>query len=492
MATMVAVDLGAQSGRVMMGRFDGERLSVAEVHRFENVPVSTRDVLQWDIHRLFGDVVAGLQAAGRETPVDSVGVDSWAVDFGLLDRDGQLLGNPVHYRDRRRAAAFESIIATVPGRELYERTGIQLSPINTLNELAAMAAEGDPALEAAETLLLVPDLMHYWLGGRAVAERTNATTTQCLDAHDGTWTTDLLDRLGIPSGILPEVVPPGTPLGPVNGETGLGGAQVIAPATHDTASAVAAVPFREPRSAYVSAGTWSLVGLELDAPLIDDRTFAANLTNEGGVAGTTRLLRNVTGLWLLHECRRAWAQEGRDYGFDELVALAAEAPPLRSLVDPDDRRFATPGDMPQRIREFCAGTGQAEPVEPGAVTRCVLESLALGHAQAVRLLENATGAAPTEVHVVGGGAQNELLCRWTASATGLPVLAGPVEAAAIGNLVVQAMGLGELASLEQGRELVRDSFVPTEYEPAGSAEWAEARERFYDLSGESEREEVQA
>ena len=492
MATMAAVDLGAQSGRVVVGRFDGERLSVGEVHRFENVPVSTRDVLQWDIHRLFGDVVAGLQVAGRETPVDSVGVDSWAVDFGLLDRDGQLLGNPVHYRDLRRAAAFDSVIATVPGRELYERTGIQLSPINTLNELAAMAAEGDPALEAAETLLLVPDLVHHWLGGRAVAERTNATTTQCLDAHDGTWTADLLDRLGIPSGILPEVVPPGTPLGPVNGEIGLGGAQVVAPATHDTASAVAAVPFREPRSAYVSAGTWSLVGLELDAPLIDDRTFAANLTNEGGVAGTTRLLRNVTGLWLLHECRRAWAQEGRDYGFDELVALAAEAPPLRSLVDPDDRRFATPGDMPQRIREFCAGTGQAEPVEPGAVTRCVLESLALGHAQAVRLLEDATGTAPVEVHVVGGGAQNELLCRWTASATGLPVLAGPVEAAAVGNLVVQAMGLGELASLEQGRELVRASFVPTEYEPAGSAEWAKARERFYDLSGESEREEVQA
>ena len=210
MATMVAVDLGAQSGRVVVGRFDGERLSVSEVHRFENVPVSTHDVLQWDVHRLFDDVVDGLQAAGREAPVDSVGVDSWAVDFGLLDRDGQLLGNPVHYRDRRRAAAFDSVIATVPARELYERTGIQLSPINTLNELAAMAAEGDPALEAAETLLLVPDLVHYWLGGRAVAERTNATTTQCLDAHDGTWTADLLDRLGIPSGILPEVVPPGT------------------------------------------------------------------------------------------------------------------------------------------------------------------------------------------------------------------------------------------------------------------------------------------
>jgi rhamnulokinase len=496
MATMVAVDLGAQSGRVAVGHLDGERLAVSEVHRFENVPVTAHGILHWDVLRLFGDVVAGLRAAGQEGPVDSVGVDSWAVDFGLLDRHGRLLGNPVHYRDRRRAAAHEDVLALVPGRELYERTGIQILPINTLNELAALAAEHDPALEAAETLLLIPDLMHYWLGGRPVAERTNATTTQCFDPHDGRWAADLLGRLGLPARLFPQVVPPGTPLGPLDpgvvGHTGLAGAAVIAPATHDTASAVAAVPFRDPRSVYISAGTWSLVGLELNAPLIDDRTFAANLTNEGGVAGTTRLLRNVTGLWLLHECRRAWALEERHLGFDELVALAGESPPLHSLIDPDDPRFASPGDMPGRIREFCAESGQPEPVEPGAVARCVLESLALGHAQAIRQLEEITGSTPPEVHVVGGGAQNDLLCRWTASAAGLPVLAGPVEAAAIGNLLVQALALGELASIAQARELVHASFVPTVYEPEAPCEWAEARARFYDLSGESRREEVQA
>ncbi len=496
MTTMVAVDLGAQSGRVALGRFDGERLSVTEAHRFPNVPVTTRGVLQWDVLRLFGDVLTGLHAAAREGPVDSVGVDSWAIDFGLLDGSGRLLRNPVHYRDGRRAAAQAGVLALVPGRELYERTGIQLLPINTVNELAAMAAEADPVLEIAETLLLIPDLMHFWLGGKPVAERTNATTTQCFDVHEGAWAADLLGRLGLPSRLLPEVVPPGTPLGPLDAgvaaETGLAGATVIAPATHDTASAVAAVPFRDPRSAYVSAGTWSLVGLELDAPLVDDRTFAANLANEGGVAGTTRLLRNVTGLWLLHECRRAWALEGRDVGFDELVSLAREAPPLRSLVDPDDPRFSSPGDMPRKIRDFCAESGQDEPVEPGAVARCVLESLALGHAQAIRQLEEVTGSAPPEVHLVGGGARNELLCRWTANAAGLPVLAGPIEAAAIGNLVVQAIALGELSSLAEARELVRASFAPTRYEPDAPCEWGEARERFYGLTSESRREEVGA
>jgi len=497
MATMVAVDLGAQSGRVALGRFDGERLSVSEVHRFENVPVTTRGLLQWDILRLFGEVLEGLRLAGREGgSIDSVGVDSWAVDFGLLDRAGRLLGNPVHYRDRRRAAALNGVLAVVPARELYERTGIQLLPINTITELAALAAGNDSVLEAAETLLLIPDLMHYWLGGRPVAERTNATTTQCFDPRDGSWAVDLLERLEIPTRLLPEVVPTGTSLGPLSAEvaaeTGLAGATVIAPATHDTASAVAAVPFRDSHSAYVSAGTWSLVGVELDSPLIDDRTFAANLTNEGGVAGTFRLLRNVTGLWLLHECRRAWARAGRDLGFDQLAAMADAAPPLGSLIDPDDPCFSSPGDMPRRIREFCAGTGQEEPAEPAGVVRCILESLALSHASTIQALEGATGVAPPEVHVVGGGARNELLCRWTASAAGLPVLAGPVEAAVIGNVAVQAMAMGEVASLHEARELVRASFVPAEYEPEDTGEWREARERFQLLGESSSREEVGA
>jgi rhamnulokinase len=392
----------------------------------------------------------------------------------------------VHYRDARRAAAFEQVFAQVPRRELYERTGIQLIPINSIYELAAMAAESDPVLEVAETLLMIPDLVHYWLCGARVSEFTNATSTQCFDPRAGAWAIDLLEQLRIPASLLPDVAQPGTRLGAiaadVAAETGLGGADVIAVGTHDTASAVAAIPFRRPGSAYVSAGTWSLVGLEVDRPVIDDRTFAANLTNEGGVGGTFRLLRNVTGLWLVHECRRAWAAEGRDYSFEELTGLARDAAPLRAFVDPDDPSFAEPGDMPRRVREFCVRTGQPEPEDPGAVTRCILESLALKHAQTIELLGEATGAAPAEVHMVGGGARNELLCRWTADASGLPVLVGPEEATEIGNLLVQAIALGELGSLADAREVVRASFEPAVVEPSGAAAWREARDRFAEVA----------
>ena len=483
MATLAAVDLGAQSGRVAVGRFDGERLSVTEVHRFDNVPVRTRGTLHWDVLRLYQNVLDGLRAAGREAGrVDSVAVDSWAIDFGLLDRGGRLLQNPVHYRDGRRARAMESVLQRVPARELYERTGIQLMPINTLFELGAMAADGDAALAVADTLLLIPDLMHYWLCGARSSEFTNATTTQCFDPRAGGWATDLLERVGVPASVLPEVVRPGTRLGRLSREvaddTRLDDAEVIAAATHDTGSAVAAVPLRGPASAYVSAGTWSLVGVEVREPVITDAAFAANLTNEGGVDGTFRLLRNVTGLWLVHECRRAWALEGHEYSFDQLVALAKEAPPLRSFVEPNDPAFADPGDMPARVRAFCAHTGQAEPVEPGAVVRCILESLALKHAQTVELLAAVTGTTPDVIHVVGGGARNELLCRWTADAAGLPVVCGPEEATLLGNLLVQAMALGEVASLSDAREIVAASITAPSYDPQETAAWQEARARF--------------
>ncbi len=497
MATMVAVDLGAQSGRVALGRFDGERLTISDVHRFPNVPVQTRGVLHWDVLRLFGDVLEGLRDVGRDgVHVDSVGVDSWGVDFGLLDRKGRLVQNPVHYRDGRRAGAIDRVLAEVPARELYERTGIQLMPINTVFELAAMAAEGDPALDAAETMLLIPDVFHYWLGGLPICERTNATTTQCLDARTGTWAMDLLERLGVPARLFPEVVPPGTVLARVAAEVAresrLDGAMVVAGATHDTAAAVAAIPFRRSGSVFISAGTWSLVGLELPRPLIDDGTYEANLTNEGGVAGTVRLLRNVAGLWLLYEARRTWALEGNEYTFDELVALAAEATPFRSLVDPNDPLFAAPDGMPQRIREFCARTDQPKPEDPAAMTRCILESLALKHAETIDLLHRATGIEPAEVHVVGGGARNELLCRWTAAAAGLPVVCGPAEAAEIGNLCVQAIALGELASIEDARAVVAASFDPIVYEPEDDAAWREACERFQTVAVPQPLEEVEA
>ena len=483
MATFAAIDLGAQSGRVAVGRFDGERLSISEVHRFPNVPVRTRNTLNWDILRLYQDATDGLRAAAREAGrVDSVAADSWAVDFGLLDQNGRLLQNPVHYRDDRRARAVGGVLAEVPARDLYERTGIQLIPINTVFELGAMAAERDPALEAAETLLLIPDLVHYWLCGARTSELTNATTTQCFDPRTGTWAVDVLERLDVPTRLLPDVLQPGTKLerlsDRVADDTRLGGAVVVAVATHDTASAVAAVPFRRPSSAFISAGTWSLVGLEVQQPVISDASFAANLTNEGGVGSTFRLLRNVTGLWLLHECRRAWALEGDDYSFDQLVALAKEAPALRSLIEPNDPAFSEQGDMPARVRAFCAHTGQPEPLEPGAVVRCILESLALKHAQTIEVLASVTGTVPEEIHLVGGGSRNELLCRWTAGAAGVPVLAGPEEATLLGNFLVQAMSLGELASIDDGREIVRTSFAPTIYEPQDTAAWREGRERF--------------
>ena len=403
MATMAAVDLGAQSGRVALGTFDGETLSVTETHRFANVPVTGTGVLRWNMADLYRNVFDGLRAAGRDSAVDSVAVDSWGVDFGLLDADGSLLADPVHYRDSRRSAAFHSVFERVPARELYERTGIQLLPINTVFELAALAAEHDADLAAASRLLLIPDLFHHRLCGSATTELTNATTTQCYDAVAGSWAADLLGRLDIPAEILPEVVAPGTPLGELTAEagreTGLGTATVIAVATHDTGSAVAAAPFARPGSIFLSVGTWSLVGVELDEPLINDETFDANLTNEGGVAGTTRLLRNVTGLWLLHECRRTWAEQGHEVSFEQLVELARSAPPLGPLIDPNLDVFLEPGDMPQRIADACAASGQRRPRDAGETARCVLESLALKHAETVDLLRRVAGAEPSELYV---------------------------------------------------------------------------------------------
>jgi rhamnulokinase len=488
MTTMLAADLGAQSGRVALGRFDGERLSLVELHRFPNIPVRTHGTLHWDVLGLFEGVLHGLRAAARQTSgeVDSVGVDTWGVDFGLLDSAGRLISNPVHHRDARRDRGLEAVLGRIPARELYERTGIQLMPINTIFQLGAMAADGDEQLDRAETLLLLPDLLHYWLSGARSCEFTNATTTACLDPHTGAWAEDLLSRVGIPDSLFADVIPPGTTLGPLRDDvaedTGLRRTRVIAPATHDTAAAVASAPFRRPGAAYISAGTWSLVGLELPEPLIDDRTFAANLTNEGGVKGTFRLLRNVTGLWLLHECRRVWALRGDDWSFEELVAMAERAEALRSLVDTDDPVFAAPGDMSERIRSYCTRTGQPVPESTGEIVRCVLESIALSHARAVALLHDVTGEAPPELHIVGGGARNRLLCQWTADATGLSVLAGPEEATVIGNLAVQALALGEVSSLEDVRRVVRASIPLTPYEPGESGAWSDARARFAALA----------
>jgi rhamnulokinase len=483
-ANFLAVDLGAESGRVFLGGFDGERVALREVHRFPNVPVRVTDGLHWDVLRISHEVKEGLAKAARESAdLASVGVDTWGVDFALLDRDGALVSNPYHYRDPRTEGMMEKAAQRVTDEELYRTTGIQFMPLNTLYQL--LAFEDSPLLGAADTLLMMPDLVGYWLTGEKACEYTVATTTQLYDLDTADWARELMRRLNIPARIFPEIVPSGTQLGTllpeVREETGLGEVPVTATATHDTASAVVAVPAEGP-FAYISSGTWSLVGVEADGPVTSEGALRHNFTNEGGFGGTVRLLRNVMGLWLLQECRRTWARNGHDYSYEELVRLAEDAPPFGALVDPDHPGFLAPGDMPARLRAFCAKTGQSLAEEPGAVVRCVFESLALKYRWVLERAEEVGGQRAEAVHVVGGGARNSLLCRLTAEAARRPVVAGPVEATALGNVMVQAYARGYVGSLAEIREVVRSSIEVQTYAPEGSAdEWDGAFERFSKL-----------
>jgi rhamnulokinase len=471
---LLAIDIGAASGRAVVGDFDGERLTVDEAHRFPNVAVRLGGTLYWDVLRILADVQDGVRRAGE---VAALGVDTWGVDFGLLDARGRLIGNPVHYRDGRTAGTLERMTQRVSRAEVYEATGIQFLEINTLNQLLAMAEAEDPQLQSAERLLLMPDLINHFLCGSAVSEYTNATTTQCFDPRHGGWALELVERLGVPARIFPEVVPPGTMLGTLAERD----TRVVAPATHDTGSAVAAMPLAlDGATAFVSSGTWSLVGLEVHQPVINEQALAANVTNEGGVAGTTRLLKNVMGLWLVQEARRALGEPGAEPpSYEALTTLAERAPSGTAFIDPDDARFLRPGDVRSAVTSYCGETRQPAPDDPGTLMRVLLESLALKYASVLGELQQLTGRAVASIYVVGGGARNELLCRLTANATGLPVLAGAAESTAIGNLIVQALALGELASLAEARELVALSFPARAYEPNG--DWSAARERFAQL-----------
>ena len=475
----LALDLGAESGRAVRGRFDGERMALEEVHRFPNGPVVLPDGAHWDALRIFSEVKEGIKKAGR---VESLGVDTWGVDFGLLDRDGALVSNPYYYRDGRTEGTEERALGRVGRGEIYGATGIQFMPINTMNQL--LAYENSPLLEAAETMLLTPDLMGYWLAGEKTAERTIASTTQLLDARGGDWAWGLIGKLGLPSRLFPEIVGPGVEVGPLLPHVAeeVGGDTVVSTvASHDTASAVVAVPAEGENFAYVSSGTWSLVGVELPGPVLGDAAMRANFTNEGGFGGKTRLLKNVMGLWLLQECRRTWAREGREYGYGELARMAEQAPAGGPVVDPDHPSFLAPGDMPARIRKLCEASGQRPPEGDGEMARCVLESLALKYRWVVEKAEELSGRRADVVHVVGGGVRNELLCRLTAGATRRPVKAGPVEATAMGNLMVQAHGRGRVGSLGEIREVVRRSVGVREYGPRGGGEWDEAYGRLRDV-----------
>lgn len=478
---VVAVDLGATSGRVMVGEVAPGRLVLEEVHRFPNGPVRAEGTLYWDILGIHREVLTGLRLAAAGGPVDAIGIDSWAVDYGLIDAGGALVGNPVSHRDPRTNGVKEQVTKVVPETELYATTGLQQLPFNTLYQLAS----APDLLDRAETMLLIPDLLAYWLTGTVGAERTNASTTQLYDVRRREWASGLADRVGVPTRLLPPLRDPGSTLGAllpdVASTVGLpAGTPVVAVGSHDTASAVVAVPFADrTRAAYVSSGTWSLVGVELDEPVLSDAAREADFTNEGGVDRTIRFLRNVSGLWVLSEAMRSWDGAGRPADLPDLLRQAGAEPPLVSVVDLEAPEFLPPGDMEARIVAACEESGQPVPTTRAAVVRCILDSLALGYRRVVRQAAELSGATLDVVHVVGGGSRNDLLCRLTASACGLPVLAGPVEAAALGNVLVQARALGaDLPDLEAMRALVRSTQELVRHEPDSLvADWdaAEAR-----------------
>lgn len=469
--TVLAVDLGGESGRVMAVHYANETLQIEELHRFPNTSVRVRETLHWDFLRLWHDIQTGI-AKGMALQPRSLGVDTWGVDFGLLDAAGDLIGNPVHYRDGRTDGMMERMFTRMSKAEIFAQTGTQFMPINTLFQLLSLVERQAPQLANAHTFLTAPDLLNYWLTGTKVCEWSNATTTQLVNPRTGTWATGVLDALGLPLNLFPPIVPPGTRIGTY------AGIPVIAPACHDTGSSVAAVPTRTPHYAYISSGTWSLVGLEVTAPVINAQALAANVTNEGGVAGNFRLLKNVMGLWIIQQCRATWADQGYAYTYRELAQLAETAPPLRSFINPNDPCFLAAGDHPQRIQAWCADHGQPIPETHAALVRCVLESLALAYRAVLHTIQTLADHRSEVIHLVGGGSQHRLLCQMTADATGLPVVAGPVEATVLGNALVQLLALGELADLAQARQLVATSSELDHYEPQQTALWDAAYERY--------------
>jgi sugar (pentulose or hexulose) kinase len=455
MPTIAAVDLGASSGRVMRAEVTRDGATLTEAHRFANVPIQTDGTLRWDIMALYQGIQDGIRAAGR---VDSIGIDSWGVDYGLLDTSGALTANPAHYRDTRTTGVMEQVTASLGAAEIYATTGIQFLPFNTLYQLVAESGAG-------QRILLIPDLIAYWLTGEQGAELTNASTTQLLDIHTRTWATDLIQRAGLNPALLPQLREPGTHIGDA------GSVPVIAVASHDTASAVVGIPASTDAFAYISCGTWSLVGLELDRPVLTDPTF----TNELGVDGTIRYLHNIMGLWLLQESQRTWG----DPPLDQLLAQAARLPPLTTLIDPQDPTFLPPGDMPTRIANFCRHTNQPPPTTPAETVRCILDSLALAHRRTLHRAQELSGRNVDVIHLVGGGAQNPLLCQLTADACALPVVAGPTEATALGNALIQARTLGTIhGDLPTLRALLRHNQPLPHFTPRGNDNaWRTAEQR---------------
>lgn len=481
----VAVDLGASSGRLVVGRWDGNAFFLEELHRFANAGIRAGGSIYWDVLRLWSEIKAGLAkyAARYEAAPSGISVDSWGVDFALLDASGRLLGNPHQYRDPRTDGIPDQAFARVTRPEVYGQTGIQSLQINTVSQLFSMVLDKDPRLDAAANLLMTPDLFHYWLSGEKANEYTIASTTQMLDCRKRDWARGLMASLGIPSHFLGPIVSPGTPLAHVRPdilrECSIDQEfPVIAGASHDTAGAVAAIPFLDADSAFISSGTWSLMGMEVSEPITSEQALSLDFTNEGGIGGTIRLLKNITGLWLLQECVRHWQREGRDYTWEQVMTSARGASPLRSIVDPDAPDFLSPENMPQAIRDYCARAGQPIPQTDGEIARCCMESLALKYRSVLNALMTLTGRDLKAVRVVGGGSRNRFLCQLTSDACQRPVYAGPVEASSLGNIMMQAVATGHLESVAAARDRIAPSCEISVYEPGPAEGWDEAYSRF--------------
>ena len=476
--TYCAIDLGAESGRVVLARFSNGSLSTQEIARFANEPVRDGNSLHWDVARLWGNICHAL-ARVEDAKLDGVGVDAWGVDYALLGKNGKLLQNPYHYRDVRTEGVMEEVLEHVPREEIYRSTGIQFMPINTVYQLMAAKRDTPKLLQTAERLLTIPDLFHYWLSGTASCEFTNATTTQLVDPFTRTWAQKLIEKLELPAHLFGQLTEPGTLVGPMLPEVSQGrcSAPVILPGSHDTASAVAAVSARE-GTAFLSSGTWSLLGTEVDAPVITPEALRLNFTNEGGVNGTTRLLKNVMGLWILQSCRASWSAHGEDCGYEELIQMAQQATAFAVLFDPDDESFLHPADMPSAIDAFCGKTEQARPSGTGAYARAALESLALKYRVTIQNLEKLVGTRVEQIRIIGGGSKNRMLNQLTADATGRRVIAGPAEATALGNAAVQMVATGAVESLQAARAMIEHSFSTEIYDPVDPGAWDQQAERF--------------
>lgn len=467
----LAFDFGAESGRAILGILSDGKLNLEEKHRFANPMGQMRKRLQWDLLGQWEQIKQGLRKT-RGVSLDGIGVDTWGVDFGLLDESGEVIGNPTMYRDSCTQGMIEDVNSVVGTGTVYQTTGIQTMFFNTLYQLRALVKTRSPRLKTASRLLFMPDLFNYLLTGVAKGEFSIVSTSQMYDPVRKTWAEDLLRKLDIPTHILPVIIPTGTVLGPllqeVAQECEISSAPVIATAGHDTASAVVSVPASTSNWCYISSGTWSLMGVELDRPIINDKSLKYNYTNEGGFGGTIRFLKNIMGMWLIQECRRHFIKEGQEYDYAELTRLASEAEPFAVLVDPDFPPFATPGDMPRKIDQFCERTGQTKPESVGAYVRCCVDSLALKYRQTLQGLQDILNRSIDTIHIVGGGTQNELLNQLTADVCQRVVVTGPVEATAVGNILVQAIATGAIADTVQARQVVRDSFPLKHYKPSRS------------------------